>query len=67
MTPIEKKVCNMSNFINLMDLVYPVGSVYETFESTSPAEMFGGTWTQIETFLYGSTSAGSTGENQLIL
>ena len=51
----------MSNFINLMDLVYPVGSVYETFESTSPAEMFGGTWTQIETFLYGSTSAGSTG------
>ena len=51
----------MSNFVNLMDLIYPVGSVYETFENTSPAEMFGGTWVQIETFLYGSTSAGSTG------
>jgi microcystin-dependent protein len=51
----------MSNFINLMDLIYPIGSVYETFENASPAEMFGGTWVQIKTFLYGSTSAGSTG------
>ncbi len=51
----------MSNFVNLMDLVYPVGSVYETFEDISPAEIFGGTWTQVNTFLYGSTSAGSTG------
>ena len=38
----------MSNFINLMDLVYPVGSIYLTTESTSPAEMFGGTWLQIK-------------------
>ena len=30
-----------------MDLVYPVGSIYQSTSSTSPAEMFGGTWVQV--------------------
>lgn len=27
--------------------VYPVGSIYMSYESTSPAQLFGGTWTQL--------------------
>ena len=44
---------------------YPVGSIYMSTVSTSPAELFGGTWTQIkDKFLLaaGSTyTAGATG------
>ena len=62
---------------NLLDLVYPVGSIYISVNSTEPGELFGGNWTPIEdTFLLaaGSTyAAGATGgeashaltENQL--
>lgn len=50
---------------DIVDLVYPVGSIYMSVNSTSPASLFGGTWTQIEdTFLLsaGSTyTAGDTG------
>ena len=49
----------------LLDLIYPVGSIYMSVNSTSPATLFGGTWVQIEdTFLLASGSnyaAGSTG------
>ena len=52
----------MSSFVNLLDVVYPVGSVYMSFESTSPASTVGGTWSQItDRFLYASSSSGSTG------
>ena len=44
---------------------YPVGSVYISFVSTSPASLFGGEWTQIrDRFLVGvgsSYAAGATG------
>lgn len=33
---------------SLLDLVYPVGAVYMSLTSTSPATLFGGTWTAIE-------------------
>lgn len=29
---------------NLLDLIYPVGAVYISVSSTSPATLFGGTW-----------------------
>ena len=49
----------------LLDKTYPVGSIYMSVNSTSPADLFGGTWEQIkDTFLLaaGDTySAGSTG------
>ena len=51
----------MSNFVNLMDIIYPVGSIYQSMNATSPASTVGGTWTQLKTFLYGSTTAKQTG------
>lgn len=49
----------------LLNKVYPVGSVYMSVNSTSPATLFGGTWVQIkDTFLLsaGDTyAAGATG------
>lgn len=49
----------------LFDMIYPVGSIYMSVNSTSPATLFGGTWVRIEnTFLLAAGSgytAGSTG------
>ena len=33
---------------DLVDVVYPVGSIYMSVNSTSPATLFGGTWQKIE-------------------
>lgn len=51
----------MSNFVDLMDIVYPVGSIYQSINVTSPASSIGGTWTQLKTFLYWSTQSKQTG------
>lgn len=51
----------MANFVNLIDVIYPVGSIYITTNATSPADSIGGTWTQIKTFLYGADTAKETG------
>lgn len=49
----------------LLDKLYPVGCIYQSASSTSPAELFGGTWEQIkDRFILaaGDTyTAGSTG------
>lgn len=49
----------------IVDLIYPIGSIYMSVNSTSPASLFGGTWTQLQNrFLLGagsSYSAGATG------
>lgn len=47
----------MSNWVNILDLAYPVGSVYITTSTTSPASTLGGTWSAIsEKFLYGHST-----------
>ena len=54
-----------SKLDNIFNSIYPVGSIYMSVNSTSPATLFGGTWTQIkDRFLLacGSTyKAGATG------
>ena len=38
----------MPNFVNLLDIVYPVGSMYFSASSVSPVDTVGGTWMQIK-------------------
>lgn len=49
----------------LLDYLHPVGSIYQSTDATSPADLFGGTWEQIkDRFLLAagdSRAAGSTG------
>lgn len=55
----------MANYVNLLDIIYPIGSVYITFSSTNPADVVGGTWEKIDgKFLQSSSkdySVNSTG------
>ena len=54
----------MATWVNLMDVVYPIGSMYIANSSTSPASIIGGSWTQItNAALRGATSAGYTGSD----
>ena len=52
-------------FTNIIDIIYPIGSAYQSTSSTSPATLFGGTWNQIKNrFLVGagdSYKASATG------
>lgn len=49
----------------VLDMVYPIGSLYISYTNTSPASLFGGTWEQIkDTFLLAcgdNYAGGSTG------
>lgn len=49
----------------LLDYLHPVGSIYQSTDATSPADLFGGTWEQVkDRFLLAagdSHAAGSTG------
>lgn len=51
--------------VNLIDAIYPIGSIYMSISNTSPSVLFGGTWEQIkDRFLLSagdSYEAGSTG------
>lgn len=62
---VDTKVTNLTKTVNeYWKVVYPIGSIYISVNNTSPAELFGGTWTQItDTFLLssGTNTAGATG------
>lgn len=51
----------MSNFVNLLDIIYPIGSVYITFSNVSPATSIGGTWSQITNKVLRAAKDTSTG------
>lgn len=56
----------MSNYVNLMDIVYPVGSVFISNTSISPADSIGGTWAKLDsdTFICGGTPGATGGANE---
>lgn len=47
---------------DIIDLIYPIGSIYMSVNSASPATLFGGTWTQLkDMFLLGAGDTYSIG------
>lgn len=44
-------------YINLLEIIYPVGSIYISTGATSPAKIIGGSWTKIEGAALRSCSA----------
>lgn len=56
----------MSNYVNLLDIVYPVGSVFISNNSVSPADSIGGTWTKLDsdTFICNGTPGATGGTNE---
>lgn len=59
----------ITDFSSLANKTYPIGSLYWSSKSTSPASLFGGTWTQVKdkfalaagsTYAAGSTSGEAT-------
>ena len=62
---MDKGIANAVEKSDLLNLIYPVGSIYMSVNNTNPASLFGGTWQQIkDRFLLacGSTyNAGATG------
>ena len=63
---LDDRLDNIEGTVNdLFDLVYPVGSIYMSVNSTSPSILFGGTWEQLkDKFLLASGdtyTAGNTG------
>ena len=51
----------ITKYLNVDD-VYPVGAVYTSFDGTSPAYLFGGTWERLNnTFLYATNNDNNIG------
>lgn len=46
-----------------VDLIYPIGSLYLTTSTVSPAVLFGGTWERISDDAYLKIATGSTAGN----
>lgn len=61
----QTQINNKLSLSAVLDITYPVGSIYMSVNSASPATLFGGTWEQIENrFLLSAGSsytAGATG------
>lgn len=48
---------------NIVDLIYPVGSIYTAFNHTNPATLFGGTWERLQdAFLYACSDTENIGD-----
>lgn len=70
---IEKNTTDISNiFSKLIGKVYPIGAIYMSTISTSPAELFGGTWEQLTSDAYfkivtseAGTTAGTSSNHKI--
>lgn len=62
---IDNKLGEIDNKLNtsdLLDKVYPIGSIYLAYNHTSPASLFGGTWARIsQQFLWAASADGTIG------
>ena len=55
---------NGSSWINMANVFYPVGAYYLANTSTSPSNLFGGTWSNLTgRFLYCNNGTAQNGEN----
>jgi hypothetical protein len=64
MDKIDTAVSEKLSISDLLNKVYPVGAIYESTSSTSPANLFGGSWTQLTSDAYlkiVTSNAGSVG------
>lgn len=60
----EKLLKGDGTWAKVVDLVYPVGSIYMSVANTSPSTLFGGTWQQLEDrFLLGASADGAQNPN----
>lgn len=56
-------------YVNLGQVIYPIGAIFASTSSTSPSNMFGGTWSPItgDACLMAGTTVGSTGSKKITI
>ena len=56
-------------YVNLGQVIYPVGAIFAPTSSTSPSSMFGGTWSQItgDACLMAGTVVGNAGSKKITI
>ena len=56
-------------YVNLGQVIYPIGAIFASTSSTSPSSMFGGTWSQItgDACLMAGTTIGNVGSKKITI
>lgn len=56
-------------YVNLGQVIYPIGAIFASTSLTSPSSIFGGTWSQItgDACLMAGTAVGSAGSKQITI
>lgn len=61
-------IIKSSDFSKIIDKIYPVGSLYCSYNSKSPASIFGGSWVQItDKFLRAANDTNTGGSDEITL
>lgn len=58
---LSAKDIEVTDYTSIIDKLYPVGCIYMSYEATSPAELFGGSWTQLTDVFLRAANDTSTG------
>lgn len=53
------KIKDNNTYKTLLDIIYPIGSVYFSADGSNPASMFGGTWVRCHSGLIASQNEDS--------
>lgn len=56
-------------YVNLGQVIYPIGAIFASASPTSPSSMFGGTWSQItgDACLMAGTVVGNAGSKKITI